>query len=448
MSITVYPVAFCLHALFLILSLTFQNNVLGLPFSSVDQLISVNVQLLDRTPWLTSSMNSYHSVHQIGHIAQQIYARDCKRAAHLILPTRASVQSPSTESMKLKMSVEMHNLEDTHPTTVVATNTIVSYLADIKVGVNGQSFKLIIDTGSSNTWIGSRKPLQRTSSTVLTGTKFSISYGSGSAWGDEVLDNISLSPSTTVKQSIGIASKSYGFSDVDGILGVGPSKLTLGTQSVSKQEVPTIIDTLFRAKKISRPILGVSFVPTRGDVTQNGRLTFGGVDNSLFLGQMAWIPRTSTKPSSSYYGVNLTITAAGSPIMVNKAGIMDTGTTLILLPNEAFDRYVAKIPNATVLDDGLVMFPESSIHHIPQLGFDFGVFHATLSAEQQVLPMEEAHYFGASTSKRFSYVAALGTPAGEGLDFIIGQKFLEHYYTAYNSKTGAVGIAPSAVKGR
>ncbi|KAH9808895.1 aspartic peptidase A1 [Melampsora americana] len=425
-------------------------------------IIDVNVEVLDRTSKVSTSAKSYRSnpMDSDSGIAREIYQRDRNRAHHLKTPTH---HHPHISQ----------DAGDSGPgATVVVTNAVVSYLADIKVGSHGQSFKLIIDTGSSNTWVGSRTRLKSSHSTIPTGSTFSVSYGSGSAWGTEVLEKVSVSPSISVNQSIGIASESFGFSDVDGILGVGPSRLTVGTQTEPKKQIPTIIDTLYHAKKIARPILGVFFAPSHNNTAQNGRLTFGGVQRSLFTGKMTWIPKTLTKPASSYYGVNLTITASRKSIMLNKAGIIDTGTTLVLLPDDAFKRYVAMIPNATILDDGLVMFPNSSIRHIPTLEFDFGGFKATLSANQQVLPIDQAHYYGASTRKRYSYVSAMGTPSGTGLDFIMGQKvklvpshlvlltlcllihnddgsfhskFLENYYTAYDSQSGSVGIAPAAV---
>ena len=44
-------------------------------------------------------------------------------------------------------------------------------------------------------------------------------------------------------QSIGVASKSTGFQDVDGILGIGPVDLTLGTLSPDPfKTIPTVTD--------------------------------------------------------------------------------------------------------------------------------------------------------------------------------------------------------------
>lgn len=79
---------------------------------------------------------------------------------------------------------------------------------------------LLIDTGSSNTWIGADKKYKSTSTSKKTGDTVSVSYGSGSFSGDEYTDTVTLGDGLVIKdQSIGVASKAQGFSGVDGILG-------------------------------------------------------------------------------------------------------------------------------------------------------------------------------------------------------------------------------------
>lgn len=67
------------------------------------------------------------------------------------------------------------------------TNTAVTYVANVGVGTPPTTYSLLIDTGSSNTWVGARalKPYIPTSSTRLTGDLVSVTYGSGSFAGLE-----------------------------------------------------------------------------------------------------------------------------------------------------------------------------------------------------------------------------------------------------------------------
>lgn len=90
---------------------------------------------------------------------------------------------------------------------------------------------MIVDTGSSNTWVGADTKFSKGSTGVSTGKSVSVSYGSGSFSGTEYTDSVSFAGLTVTKQSIGVASSSTGFDGVDGILGVGPVDLTEDTVS-------------------------------------------------------------------------------------------------------------------------------------------------------------------------------------------------------------------------
>jgi len=235
---------------------------------------------------------------------------------------------------------------------------------------------------------------------------------------------------------------------VDGILGVGPARLTLGTQSTSSIEVPTIMDTLYTERKIPNQILGVSFAPANYNKTLNGRMTLGGYDSNMFEDELIWIPRTITRPASFYWGVNVTMTCGSSVIVPNSAGIMDTGSTLLLISQEGLDRYIQSIPGASLDDDsitGLVKIPNSKVSQIPPFVIDFGMFKATLRGEEQLFPIEIAKLFGGQEGYRYSYLNSLGNTQGSGMDFIIGQKFMEYFYTAYDGTNNAVGIARSTI---
>ena len=98
---------------------------------------------------------------------------------------------------------------------------------------------LIVDTGSSNTWVGAVTPYSPTSTSEDTGgflVSFRslptsvpnangqilkvVTYGSGFVIGEEFIDTVSLGDDLTVaNQSIGVADFASGFSPYDGILG-------------------------------------------------------------------------------------------------------------------------------------------------------------------------------------------------------------------------------------
>jgi len=72
-----------------------------------------------------------------------------------------------------------------------------------------------------------------------------------------------LSPGLVIeKQSIGVATNSHGFQNVDGILGIGPADLAIGTVSDGSRTIPTVTDSLFAQGTIQSDSLGVFYMPT------------------------------------------------------------------------------------------------------------------------------------------------------------------------------------------
>ena len=75
--------------------------------------------------------------------------------------------------------------------SVDATNTAVTYTVDVGVGTPPTNYTLLIDTGSSNTWVGAMKAFVQTSSSQDTGNMVSVTYGSGMFSGEECMSRSS-----------------------------------------------------------------------------------------------------------------------------------------------------------------------------------------------------------------------------------------------------------------
>jgi len=93
--------------------------------------------------------------------------------------------------------------------------------------------------------------------------------------------------------------------------------------------------------------MSVSFQPTSSISVENGVLTFGGTNSNHFTGSIGYTPITSTIPAREFWGIDQSISYGGNVIMTQTAGIVDTGTTLILLPNGTFRLY--NTPSSTYL---------------------------------------------------------------------------------------------------
>lgn len=196
-------------------------------------------------------------------------------------------------------------------------------------------------------------------------------------------------------QSIGVASTAQGFSGVDGILGIGPTDLTQGTVS-SDQLVLTVTDNLFSQGSIPAESIGIFYQPTTTEGELNGELTFGGVDSTKSVspnlvhevshahkscfretritGDVNYVPITSTSPANAYWGTDQSITYGhdGQTLLSTTAGIVDTGTTLVLIASDAFEAYQNATGGKMDHTTGLLTVTESQYDNMQSMFFNIG----------------------------------------------------------------------------
>ncbi|KAG2143540.1 acid protease [Suillus bovinus] len=327
------------------------------------------------------------------------------------------------------------------PKTVLASNLAYSYYT-ISVGVGSPPtyYNLIVDTGSSNTFVGTGTPYVKTSTSIFTHEKVNVTYHTGYFRGLEYLDRVTLAPGFVItNQSIGDALSYADFEGVDGVIGVGPVGLTEGSLSTNVNElVPTVMDNALSQGLITKEILGISFAPATSYNDTNGALTYGGIDSSLYTGEITYIPVTTTFPASAFWGINVTHATYGSATTVipkSTAGIVDTGTTQIVLADDFFESYMNAIPGAKLNKTaGLMYIPETSVSKIQPLNF-------TIGGTAQLIPIGQNAAWGLPTNEQYGVVTHMGANSGEGLDFIIGQKFMERYYAVFDTDNNRVGLA-------
>ncbi|KZO98042.1 aspartic proteinase [Calocera viscosa TUFC12733] len=328
--------------------------------------------------------------------------------------------------------------------SAAATNAVTYYSLAVEVGSPATTFDLIVDTGSSNTWVGATTKYKATSTSTDTGDKVSVTYGSGSFSGTEYTDTVSLGSGLTITaQSIGVAKKSSGFEGTDGIVGIGPTDLTEDTVS-GVTEVPTVTDNLYTQGIITEKVVGIYFQPPSGTSEEqvNGELTFGGVDDTKTTSSITYTPLTTTEPASYYWGIDQSITMGGETIMTTTAGIVDTGTTLLYLPENTYNSYVSAT-GATV-DENTGLLTVGSESDLESLYFTIGGTEFELTANAQIWPRDLNTLIGGNADDIYLVVASTGDDEGTGLDFINGYVFLERFYSVFDSTNNQVGFATTS----
>lgn len=331
----------------------------------------------------------------------------------------------------------------------LATNlNYVTYVTSVGIGQPVSYYNLILDTGSSNTIFGVNKKYVHTKTTIPTGQQISDTFGSSSFKGLEYLDQVTLAPQLVItNQSIAGATSSSGFEDsVQGILGLGPVDLTKGAlPSAPDSIIPTVMDNAVSQGLIKHKVFGISFAPSTKEDDTNGAITFGGVDPSAYTGRITYVPITTTPPSSAFWGIDVTRVRYGDDTVIARSivGIVDSGTTQILLSDDIFSAYKKAIPGVQYDSKaGLLEIPESSISKMRPLTFDIGGGHFTLDVGAQLIPAVENSAWGGDPSKRYGVVGLLSDAvSGDGVDFILGMAFMERFYTVFDADNKRVGFA-------
>ncbi|ODQ77875.1 hypothetical protein BABINDRAFT_163250 [Babjeviella inositovora NRRL Y-12698] len=314
------------------------------------------------------------------------------------------------------------------------------YFTDIQIGTPGQTFKVILDTGSSNLWVPSvdcsslacflhaKYDHSSSSSYKENGTEFSIQYGSGSLSGYFSRDTLTLGDLVIPNQSFAEATSepglAFAFGKFDGILGLAYDTISVG------HAVPPVyqaIDQGLLDKKQFAFYLG----DTNKDADKGGVATFGGYDDQYYTGKITWLPvRRKAYWEVSFDGIGLGNEYAS---LEGHGAAIDTGTSLIALPSG-----LAEILNAQIGAKkgwtGQYSVDCASRDTLPDLTFNFSGYNFTISPYDYTLEV---------SGSCISAFTGMDFPAPVGPLAIIGDAFLRKYYSIYDLEKNAVGLAKS-----
>ncbi|KAI1304075.1 hypothetical protein EDD11_005249 [Mortierella claussenii] len=236
----------------------------------------------------------------------------------------------------------------------------IQYYAEVEIGSNEQKMRLDFDTGSSDLWVPDstcktrRVTFNRASSTSFKPVKgkFQISYGDGSnVTGILGQDRVNIAGLVIENQTIGLATtESTSFSNdvVDGILGLAYSSIT------SVPGILTPMENMIEQRLIESPVFSVWL--GRSSEGGGGEYRFGGYDKERFEGDLTWVPVTLKR----YWQVKCDGLFFGDVDLGMKADvIIDTGTTLVIVPTPVAQAIHAQIPGAVYDDHNGWVIPDT-----------------------------------------------------------------------------------------
>ncbi|MBW0552019.1 hypothetical protein O181_091734, partial [Austropuccinia psidii MF-1] len=318
------------------------------------------------------------------------------------------------------------------------------YYGVVKIGTPPQNFNIILDTGSSDLWVagaglsltsskggrignggimssanspsiqptGASFSPSQSSSFKSTSNQFQVTYGSGAASGQVATDTISQGSFTVTNQPFALVTKSSSgllSGDVSGIMGMAFSALssTGGKPFWQSANIDTFAFGLTRFLNVS----------TATDIEPGGVLTLGGINTTLFQGNINWIPlKAQTYWLIALDGVSVNGQTISSSQSNNVA--IDTGTSLIGAPTSVTSAIYNQISGskpATGAYQGYYQFPCSSN---PKVSLSFG--------GQDYLIASDDFNIGSTDANAW----------------ILGDSFLKNVYTIFRSNDSpAVGFA-------
>ncbi|KAJ7368343.1 endopeptidase [Mycena olivaceomarginata] len=310
------------------------------------------------------------------------------------------------------------------------------YFAEIQLGSPPQSFKVILDTGSSNLWVPStsctsiacflhaKYDSSASSTYKANGTAFSIQYGSGSMEGFVSNDVLSIGDLKISKQDFAEATKepglAFAFGKFDGILG-------LAYDTISVNGIVPPIYNMIDQGLIDEPVFSFRIGTSEED---GGEAIFGGIDHSAYTGKITYVPVRR----KAYWEVELEALTFGDDELEleNTGAAIDTGTSLIALPTDIAEMLNSQI-GATKSWNGQYTLDCAKVPSLPDLTFTFGGKKYPLKGEDYILNVQ-----GTCMS------AFTGMDIAGGTIWIVGDVFLRKYYTVYDLGRDAVGFATAA----
>ncbi|KAF8210169.1 aspartic peptidase domain-containing protein [Mycena galopus ATCC 62051] len=318
------------------------------------------------------------------------------------------------------------------------------YYGQVEIGTPAQKLTIDVDTGSADLWLpsGCRKCTHKqfkpskSSTCERSNETFSISYGSGEVSGEWMYDRVAFAGLEVQRQFFGAVSYEEGdFDDLpsDGLFG-------MGFGAIAQCGKPTFFENLIAASSIS-PMFSLHCARHHDD----SAVCFGCIDYSKMLGSVVWVPvLTKAYWSVSMDAIIVAVNMTGEiPLATSIRAIIDSGTTLIYLPEAVVYWVYAQIPNSKHIfqpDFDFYTYPCSTVLDIK---FNFGGECFSIN------PVDFNLGLVAPDSRDcVGGILPLSVASGFPQDLaIIGDEFLKSWYSIFDygaeNRSASVGFAPS-----
>ncbi|KAF9173301.1 hypothetical protein BGX21_008107 [Mortierella sp. AD011] len=349
---------------------------------------------------------------------------------------------PLTRNPHFKHNVhaQINKLNKRYPgINILASGTVpltdvspdLEYYGTVSIGTPAQDVNL----GSSDIWFpssscdscGSHSQFDPSQSSTFKkdGRSWTISYGDGSSASGILGTDVVSVGGVSVKQTIGMAtqeSDEFNSSPSDGLFGLGFDTIE------SVNGVKTFMDNAIAAGVLDQPVVSVFMPSVRRNGGTGGEYLFGGIDSSKFTGSLTYVPVTQ----EGYWQIAIDDVAYnGQSIGESSQGIVDTGTTLIIVSDDAAQAIHSNIEGATNDSNNGWLVPCSLQSSSDSISFSMG-------GSSFDVPLADIAYqdLGDGSGNCVS-----GVQGGQDL-WILGDVFIKNNYCVFDQGNSQVGIAP------
>lgn len=212
--------------------------------------------------------------------------------------------------------------------------------SEIAIGTPAQTFKVVLDTGSSNLWVPSQScgsiacylhttyDSSASSTYKKNGSDFEIRYGSGSLSGFISQDTVQIGDVKIKHQDFAEATSepglAFAFGRFDGILG-------LGYDTISVNRIVPPFYNMMDQGLLDEPVFSFYLGDTANGDGDESEACLGGVNKAHYTGELIKIPLRR----KAYWEVALdAITFGDETADLDGTGvILDTGTSLNAMPS-------------------------------------------------------------------------------------------------------------------
>jgi hypothetical protein len=323
------------------------------------------------------------------------------------------------------------------------------YFANATLGTPEQTFRLHIDTGSSDLWVNAASSnlcSERGNQCGSSGTynandsstyefvnnAFNISYVDGSgASGDYATDTFRFGGQTITDMQFGIG---YTSSSAEGILGIGYTINEVQVNRFGLDAYPNLPQKL----KDDGTINSVAYSLWLNDLdASTGSILFGGVDTDKFTGSLSTLPIIQESGVYAEFiialtdmgvGDNKTSLFSGSNVPV----LLDSGSSLMYLPNAVCTALYTQFSAQYDSSQGAAFVDCDLANQSGSL--EFGFSGVTISVPYNELVITAA-------ISRGRPVCILGiAPAGNSVS-VLGDTFLRSAYVVYDLSNNEISLA-------